>query len=164
MEFRAILTVIHILSAVVWLGFLPADLILRKSIRISRGKSGERKLISVYMGLTNLSGMIGMAGVLITGLILTATIPYYSFFSFSSNHWLTTKQIIMVLLIVLTFAFLIPSAKKVRQAIGLDLESTTYPGENTYTNLRKLETIITISNVLVLLNFLLAITHRYFGA
>ncbi|MGE5403051.1 MAG: hypothetical protein ACM3S2_21835 [Ignavibacteriales bacterium] len=161
MTLQAILTIIHILSAVVWLALIPADLVLRRNIRRSRGKSGEKRLISIYMYLVNLCGMIGMTGILITGIILISIIPYYFFFSFASNHWLATKQVIMVILLVLVFAFLIPTAKRVRGALGADLENNLPLSADSYNNLKKLETIITISNVLVLINFLLAITHRY---
>jgi len=160
----SILLTIHILSAVVWLSLLPADLVLRNSIRHSRGKDGEKKLVSVYMKLTNFTGMIGMTGILITGVILTIILPYYSFFDFSKNHWLATKQVIMVVLIVLVFAFLIPKAKKLRLAIGNDIDSSFPLTEDAVLKIKNLETIITLINVLVLINFLLAITHRFIGS
>lgn len=160
----SILLTIHILSSVVWLSVLPADLILRNSIRQSRGKDGEKKLVSIYLKLTNISGMIGMSGILITGVILTIILPYYSFFDFSSNHWLATKQIIMVILIILVFVFLIPKARKLRLAIGHDIDSGFPLTEEAVVKVRKLETIITTINVLVLINFLLAITRRFIGS
>lgn len=161
MLFQTILTVIHILSAVTWLGLVPADLVLRKNIKKSRGRHSERKLISIYLYLVNITGIIGMTGIVITGVILTSILPYYSFFSFAANHWLTTKQVIMVILIILVFALLIPAAKKVRTALGADPESEVPLNEDVYRNLGKLETIITIINVLVLINYLLAVTHRF---
>lgn len=161
MLLQAILTVIHILSAVVWLGLVPADLVLRKNIRRSRGKSSEKKLISVYLHLVNITGMIGMTGIVITGVILTSILPYYQFFNFTVNHWLVTKQVIMVVLILLVFILLIPGARKVRLALGTEAESQVPLNEDVYGNLGRLETIITIINVLVLINFLLAITHRF---
>ncbi|HEX2867319.1 MAG TPA: hypothetical protein VHO03_09770 [Ignavibacteriales bacterium] len=161
MLLQAILIVIHILSAVVWLGLVPADLVLRKNIKNSRGMASEKKLISIYLHLVNITGIIGMTGIVITGVILTSVIPYYSFFNFSVNRWLAEKQSIMVILIVLVFAFLIPRAKKVRLALGMEGNNQTPVAEGVYGNLGKLETIITIINVLVLINFLLAVTHRF---
>ncbi|MGE5352341.1 MAG: hypothetical protein ACM3P0_09680 [Acidobacteriota bacterium] len=161
MLLQAILTVIHILSAVVWLGLVPADLVLRKNIKRSKGIAPEKKLISVYLHLVNLTGIIGMTGIVITGVILTSTIPYYSFFNFTVNRWLAEKQAIMVILIVLVFALLIPKAKKVRLALGADPEAGGTLNEDVYRNLGGLETILTIINVLVLINFLLAVTHRF---
>ena len=163
MAFRAVILVIHILSAVIWLGFLPADMVLRGFIRKNRGKSGERRLISSYMVLTNLSGIIGMSGLLVTGILLVSTVPYYSFFDFASNHWLATKQVIMVILMVLVFALLIPKAKKVRLALSTNLDDPSPLGELAYGNLFSLERTITVISVLVLINFLLAVTHRFFG-
>lgn len=161
MLLQAILTVIHVLSAVVWLGLVPADLVLRKNIKKSKGSPSEGKLISVYLHLVNITGIIGMTGIVVTGVILTSILPYYSFFNFSANRWLAEKQAIMVILIVLVFAFLIPKAKKVRLALGGGLEGQASIGEGVYSNLNGLETIITIINVLVLVNFLLALTHRF---
>lgn len=159
----SVLLVIHILSAVVWLSLLPADLVLRNSIRQSRGKDGEKKLVSVYLKLTNITGIIGMTGILITGVILTSILPYYSFFDFSKNHWLATKQVIMVILIILVFALLIPKAKKIRQDLRQDLDTNFPLTEEVVLKIKNLETIITLINVLVLINFLLAITHRFIG-
>ena len=161
MLLRAILTVIHILSAVVWLGLVPSDLVLRKNIRKSKGRPSERKLISIYLYLVNITGIIGMTGIVITGIFLTSLIPGYYFFNFSFNHWLAAKQVIMVILIILVFALLIPRARKIRIALGADFESPGNLNGDVYTNLGKLETIITIINVLVLINFLLAVTHRF---
>jgi uncharacterized membrane protein len=88
----SILLTIHILSAVVWLSLLPADLILRNSIRQSRGKDGEKKLVSVYLKLSNLTGMIGMTGILITGVILIIILPYYSILIFPGTiGWLPNR-------------------------------------------------------------------------
>ncbi|MCX6150681.1 MAG: hypothetical protein NTX22_09175 [Ignavibacteriales bacterium] len=162
MTLQAILLVVHILSAVIWLSLLPADLILRQFISASKGKSGERKLLSVYLKLTNTTGIIGMTGILITGIILISVLPYYSFFQFSVNHWLATKQVIMVILIILTFAVLIPKAKKVRTELSDDFESSVELLPSFYEKLRGLWKIVTVINILVLINFLLAITHRFF--
>lgn len=160
----SVLLVIHILSAVIWLSFLPADMVLRNSIRQSRGKDGEKKLVSLYLKLNNITGSIGMTGILITGVILTSILPYYSFFDFSRNHWLATKQVIMVILIILASAVLIPKAKKIRQDLNQDLDTNFPLTEEAVIKIKKLETIITGMNVLVLINFLLAITHRFIGS
>lgn len=164
MALHAVIFVLHILSAVVWLGLLPADLSLRKYIKKYRGREGEGRLISAYLYITNISGMIGMTGVLLTGVILTFILPYYSFFDFSTNHWLAAKQVVMVILLVLVFAFLIPKARQVRTSIKGDLEETFPLNDETYRKLEGLKTIVTISNLLVLLNFLFALTRRFIGA
>ncbi|MGE5682540.1 MAG: hypothetical protein ACM34K_16860 [Bacillota bacterium] len=157
---QAVINIIHILSAVVWLGYVPADIVLRKAIKTSSGTKAEGKLISTYLKLTNIAGIIGMTGLLITGILLVSIIPYYFFFDFSSNHWLASKQVIMVILLVLVFALLIPKARKVRLSLGGEIGGTSPVSDEAHKNLKSLETIITIINVLVLINFLFAVGYK----
>jgi len=161
MTIHSILVVLHVLSVIVWLGFVPADLILRSQISSSRGKPGERNLISTYLKVANLTGIIGMTGVLLTGIFLVTALPYYSFFEFSSNHWLVTKQVLMIILILIVFLMLIPSAKKLRLLLNApDNEIALH--ENETNKLNKVYNAVTFINILVLINFLLGITHRFF--
>jgi len=108
--------------------------------------------------------MIGAIGILITGIIMVTQNPAYGFFSMSSNHWLATKQILMVILLIILGGFIIPTAKKVRAAIGKDLENQEMIDEAGYKNLQKLFKLNTAINIIVLINFLLAITHRFLGS
>lgn len=168
----AILLVIHIICAVVWLGIFPADLLLRKSIRENKQKSDVNVLISIWLKLINLGGMIGLTGLLITGIILSIILGY-GFFQFASgaNHWLYTKQVIMILLLLITFVFIIPTAKKVRVKLNDDLKNNSTSEPNTKQsmteeseveqNLNKLFNLSTLVNIFVLINFLLAITKRF---
>lgn len=160
MTIHSILVVLHVLSVIIWLGFVPADLILRSQINKFRGKQGEKSLISAYLNIANLTGIIGLLGVLLTGIFLVTSLPYYSFFSFSSNHWLATKQVIMIIIILVVFLMLIPRAKQVRGIINSP-DSDLLP-ENETNKLNKVYNTVTIINILVLINFLLGITHRFF--
>lgn len=159
MTLHSILVVLHVLSVIIWLGFVPADLILRSQITRSRGKESEGALISTYLKLANLTGIIGMTGVLLTGILLVSSLSYYSFFDFSSNHWLATKQVIMVILLLIVFLMLIPGAKKLR--LALNSAHNGFP-ENETNKLNKVYNTVTLINILVLINFLLGITHRFF--
>ncbi len=161
MLYHAILLVIHILSAVIWLSFLPADLLLRQYIANSKGKPEQKKFISFYLKQGNLTGAIGMTGVLVTGILLVLNLPFYGFFDFSANHWLATKQIIMVILVFLTAFLIVPKAKALRTKLISDLNSNENLDDNFFKNLSGLYSVITLSNVLVLINLLLAITHRF---
>ncbi|MHC1738221.1 MAG: hypothetical protein AB9882_09450 [Ignavibacteriaceae bacterium] len=158
----AILLVVHVLSSVIWLGLFPADLILRKSIRDSKGKPEEPKLILAWLKVLNIGGMIGLTGILLSGLLLTIKFDY-GFFQFASggNHWLYTKQLLMVILIILVGAFLIPGAKKVSASIKTSLNSPLLD-ESFYSSLTKLGVIVSVQNFIVLLNMLLALTRRFF--
>ena len=163
MTYHAILLVAHIISAVIWLSFLPTDLLLRQFIASSKGKPEQKKFISFYLKQGNLTGMIGMTGVFVTGILLVFYLPYYGFFQFTANHWLATKQVIMVIIILITATQLVPKAKTLRTKLTSKLDSNEELGNEFFQNLSKLYSIITISNILVLINLLLAITHRFFG-
>ncbi|HRI46559.1 MAG TPA: hypothetical protein PK559_05585 [Ignavibacteriaceae bacterium] len=159
-----ILWVIHIISAAIWFGAFPADLILRKSISENKGKSGERKLISSWLKVLNISGIIGMVGILVTGVYMSILRADYSFFQFASgqNHWLYTKQFLMIVLIVVIGALLIPRAEKIRLAIQDNLESQSSLDESTYLNIKKLGTLATTVNIIILLNILFAASRNLF--
>lgn len=155
---------LHIIFAGAWLINFATDILLRRYILSNKNKIGEKKFIHLYMTFANLFGMIGAGGILITGIALVLENPAYGFFSMSANHWLATKQILMTLLLVILVAFIIPTAKKVRIAIGKDLESQSPFSEEGYKNLQKLFTLNTIINMIVIINFIFAITHRFFGS
>lgn len=155
------LRAIHIISVIVWLGVIPADLLLRKIIRNKKGTESEKTLLSFWLKLTNLGGIVGLIGILVTGITLSITIGY-GFFQFASgaNHWLYTKQFVMVVVIVLTAAFIIPSGKKVRIEIEKSVEAKSPLTNETYKNISKLEKVLTTINVLIVFNLLLALMRN----
>lgn len=155
---------LHVVFAGIWLINLLTDSFLRRYIITNKNKTGEKKFIHLYLTFANLFGMIGAIGILITGITLVAQNPAYNFFSMRSNHWLATKQILMVVLLVILGGFIIPTAKKVRAAIGINLENHDAMKEEGYKNLQKLFKLNSAINIIVLINFLLAITHRFLGA
>lgn len=155
------LTTLHIIFAGIWLANFFIEPILRKQIIINNNKSGERKFINLYLLFLNLLGIIGSVGILISGILLVINSGLYGFFQFTANHWLTTKQVILLLILVIIGAGIIPNAKKIRLAIGSDLESTLPISEDGYKSLGKIYLLSRIVNILVLVNFILAIMHRY---
>ncbi|HPI36310.1 MAG TPA: hypothetical protein PK397_00075 [Ignavibacteriaceae bacterium] len=160
MTIYAILKLLHVLSSVVWLGLIPADYLLRKYIASNKGKEPEGTLITVWLKVVNLSGMIGLTGVLVTGIVLSITLGY-GFFQFSSggNHWLYTKQFIMLIIMILVGGLIIPRASKISKIIKNGI------GENKdtvfYSNLNKLYSQISIQNGLIFINFILAFTRLF---
>ncbi|MFA6597611.1 MAG: hypothetical protein WCS69_07800 [Ignavibacteriaceae bacterium] len=155
------LRAIHIVSVIVWLGVIPADLLLRKIIKDKKGTESEKTLLSFWLKLTNLGGMIGLTGILVTGIPLSITIGY-GFFQFASgaNHWLYTKQFVTVIVIILTAAFIIPSGKKVRIEIEKSVAEKSPLTNETYKNISKLEKVLTTINVLIVFNLLLALMRN----
>ncbi|MFA6978274.1 MAG: hypothetical protein WC209_03035 [Ignavibacteriaceae bacterium] len=155
------LRAIHIISVIVWLGVIPTDLLLRKIIRDKKGTESEKTLLSFWLKLTNLGGMVGLTGILITGITLSITVGY-GFFQFASgaNHWLYTKQFIIVIVMILIGVFVIPSAKKVRLEIEKSIAENLTLTEETYKNISKLGKILTTINILIVLNLLLALIRN----
>ena len=86
-------------------------------MRIQKIKKIEYKFISLYLQFTNLFGIVGSVGIAITGIILVALNPGYGFFDMSHAHWLATKQIIFVIILLNTFLRIIPASKKIRNFI-----------------------------------------------
>jgi len=153
--FRAI----HIISIIVWLGVIPSDLLLRKIIREKKGTESEKTLLSFWLKLTNLGGMVGLTGILVSGILMSITLGY-GFFRFASgaNHWLYTKQIVIVLVMILTGAFVIPTAKKIRLEIEKSVTAHSALSVGAYKNIAKLEKVLTTTNILIVLNLLLALS------
>ena len=162
MEFYPTLLTLHIISAGIWLSNLISSQILKKFIIKNKQKPGEKKFIILSATISNAIGMTGAIGILITGIIMTAMNPGYGFFQMSANHWLTAKQIVMVIILVIIFAFLIPRAKKVNAELNKDLEGPEPISAEGYQNIMKMGKLGMTVGMLVVLNFLLAITHRFF--
>jgi hypothetical protein len=115
-----LILLLHIISATIWLGFVPAELSLIKSIKSENNKQNKNLLVVKLLSLTNLTGMIGAVGILLTGIVLVIISPFYHFFEMKTNHWLTTKQFIILLILLITFAFLIPVSKKIKSSKKLN--------------------------------------------
>ncbi|MDP3682876.1 MAG: hypothetical protein Q8S01_03000 [Ignavibacteria bacterium] len=152
---------VHIISIIVWLGVIPADFLLRKLIREKKGTESEKTLLSFWLKLTNLGGVVGLTGVLVTGILMSMTLGY-GFFQFASgaNHWLYTKQFLMVIVIILTAAIVIPSGRKVRIEIEKSIAENSSLSDGTYKNISKLGKVLTATNIIIVLNLLLALTRN----
>ncbi|MCE1189505.1 MAG: hypothetical protein LWX56_10215 [Ignavibacteria bacterium] len=159
MSSYSIIVVLHIISALIWFSIIPADLVLRKYVLGKAGVSGQRKVISAWLQLLNLTGMAGMTGILITGIVMVLVMPGYGFFQVSSNHWLTFKQISTLAIIALTGAYIIPLGKKTRIAIGSNLENNDGLTEEAIDTLKKLVQLAEISGLLVGINLLFGLGH-----
>ncbi len=162
MEYYPTILTMHIIFAGIWLINLFSDSKLRSFVFKNKNKIGEKKFIILYLTFVNLFGIIGAAGILVTGISMVVLNSGYGFFQMTANHWLAAKQILMIVLLLIIAAFVIPTAKKIRKQIGEDLESPAGISEEAYINLKKLYSLNTIINVIVLINFLFAITHRLF--
>jgi uncharacterized membrane protein len=163
MEYYPLIIVLHIVFAGMWLTSFLLSPLFKSAIYSSKNKIGEKKFIHFYLIYSNLLGIVSSIGVLVTGIVLVILNPGFGFFSMSANHWLATKQIIMVVILVIIGGFIVPTAKKLRLSIGADLENASQLSEESYKDLNKLFKLGLAINVLVLINFLLALTHNYLG-
>lgn len=163
MEYYPTLITLHIIFAGGWIISLITDLFLKRFISKRNGLPDEKILIGLYLSFSNLLGIIGSIGILLTGVIMVIMNPGFGFFQMTANHWLTTKQILMVVLLIVIFAFVIPNAKKLRTSINNEINKQIPLGDDAYRNLRKAYRLNFIINVIVLINFLFAITHRFLG-
>lgn len=148
---------IHILSAGVWLTHWFLNLSSKSKLLNGKVDNSSKTFITFLLQHSNLIGIIGSMGVLLTGILLVVVNPGYNFFQFSANHWLVSKQIIMVLLLILIFVRLIPSAKEVKAKMN---ENNP---EALNTSLVKFYNTTNAMNIMVLLNLLLALSHRFMG-
>lgn len=163
MQFYPFILSLHIVFSGVWLVNLLVELYFKKSINASVGKSSETSLVSLYLKFVNIVGIIGAVGILVTGILMVVLNPGYQFFQFTANHWLTTKQIVMVVILILLFWKLIPTAKKLRLEIAKDLSSPVDDKSGLRSNLKKLYTLNFQMNILVVINFLMAITRIFYS-
>ncbi len=147
---------LHIIFAGIWIVNFISDSVLKKNIYSAANPETSKKLIGVYLNFVNILGIIGSMGILITGIYLVSTSGAYGFFDFSSNHWLVTKQLILIIILVLIFAFVIPTAKKVRT------EAATINSVTEISSLKKMFKINLTINILVTINLLLALSRMLF--
>ena len=155
MKYYPTMVTLHIIFAGIWLIFFAAELILKSRINSTTDKKIKTELISLYLVFTNLFGIVGSIGIAITGILLVIMNPGYGFFDMSHAHWLATKQILFVIILLNTFLRIIPAAKKVRMAITND--------EKTDTPFSSVVRINLLINILIILNFIFAITHRFYS-
>jgi len=151
-----ILLTVHIISAGMWLTNFIFSGLMNNQLKGKNLKENS-SLVKFYLQYSNILGMIGSLIILFTGVFLVVSSSLFGFFTMKANHWLTTKQIIMVVILLLTFISLIPRAKKLKAVLSGNSAS------DGQTELKAFNKINFILNVLVLINFLFALSHRIMG-
>ncbi|MCF6271403.1 MAG: hypothetical protein L3J41_16955 [Melioribacteraceae bacterium] len=145
---------LHIIFAGVWLSFFIIELVLRG--RINKEISVNENVTN-YLRFTNIFGISGSMGILLTGILLVMVNSGFGFFDMSNNHWLATKQIILIVILIITIAMLIPASRSISKELKVNSETLQK------SNLKKIFKANTIINSLVLVNFLFAITRRFYS-
>jgi uncharacterized membrane protein len=160
MPLVAFLKIIHIISVGLWLSLLVYGILLRGRIDKAKGTAEEKGLILSWTNSMSVLGLIGSMGVLITGVYLSVSLDY-GFFKFGSgaNHWLYTKQFVMVIILILVGAVMIPTVKKIKGQLMPGLLSNKPLNEETYKLLGKLKRVDISINALIILNILMAFSR-----
>jgi uncharacterized membrane protein len=122
---------------------------------IMSDSDSNQGLILFFLKYTNIAGMIGSMGLLITGILMVVMNDAYEFFRFSADHWLVTKQLIMLVILWMVFSQIIPTAKKVRAALDSGVK------EDIMASLGKLGKTGQIVTILVVVNLLMAISKNF---
>jgi hypothetical protein len=115
------IVVLHLLSVGVIVGLITSAIIgtaMRKKIA---GTPAELAAIKNAATVTPIMANIGSNGLLVTGIIMT--LMQWSFFSFSTLPWLAIKQSIFVLILIISFASLMPRGKKILNMAVAELGS-----------------------------------------
>lgn len=152
-QFYPFLVFIHILSCIVWLGFLPVEIYLIRSIKKEINQENKKLLIYKLLSLTNLTGMIGAVGILLTGILMVIILPHYNFFEFKANHWLTTKQFIVLFIMIIIFTLIIPISKKIKISLKDNVIDSKFNSFIRWNYVEKL---------MVFISFSLGFFHRFY--
>lgn len=159
-----LLKILHVVSAGLWLSLLIYGLIIRSRIKGKENTPAGKELIMTYVSVLNPLGIIGSMGILITGIILSIQ-SGMGFFQFASggNHWLYTKQFLMVIILILVGAVMIPAAKKLKSEILPSLTDSAPLTEGAKAAFKKLVKVDLSINILIILNILLAFSRYFMG-
>ncbi len=160
-----LLKILHVVSAGLWLSLLIYGIIIRSRINSREGTPTGKELIMTYVATLNPLGIIGSMGILITGIILSlqSGMGFFQFAGGGGNHWLYTKQFLMVIILILVGAVMIPAAKKLKSEILPSLNDSAPLTESATTAYGKLVRVDMSINILVILNILLAFSRYFMG-
>jgi len=149
-----VLVTIHIIAAGIWLSNFIFSSVIKDQVK--GNLRNNLNLVSFYLKYSNIIGMVGSMMILLTGITLVVMSSHFTFLEMKANHWLSTKQIIMVVILIMIFAFLIPSAKKLKKTLADNLS-----GDSEFKSFNKINLTL---NILVLINFLLAISRWFMNS
>ncbi len=158
MNFHPINVTLHIVMAGIWLSYFIIENRLKVQIKNSNTKEAKILVVKQYLNVSRLFILLLSLGVTVTGILLVVFNSHYGFFNMSNNHWLATKQILFVIILVNVFVNLLPSVKKVTRLIEQNSAENEYEK-----SLRKIFKANLLINILALLNFLFAITHKFYS-
>jgi hypothetical protein len=117
-----IFLILHIISAGIWIALAPAMTVVSGLMRKSRGTPAEYNYMRVAGVLGLMLGNIGGIGILVTGPAMVG-IHHWPWFPFDSMPWLAWKQVIYIVILLLSFGVMVPASKKTRKKLAEELQS-----------------------------------------
>jgi hypothetical protein len=157
MEYYPTLLTFHIIFAGLWLIYFIVERILKSQIKKAANIELKKQAIKIYLKFSNLFGITGSIGIAITGVLMVWQNSTFGFFDMTSNHWLATKQILFVVILLNTFISIIPTSQEIKVRMNADGDS------NVDKLLSKFYKANMLINIIVVTNFIFAITHRFYS-
>ncbi|MCP5062746.1 MAG: hypothetical protein GY936_09805 [Ignavibacteriae bacterium] len=157
MNYYPTILTFHIVFAGLWLIYFTAEIILKSQIKKAANIELKNQAISLYLKFSNLFGIAGSIGIAITGVLLVWQNSGFGYFDMTNNHWLATKQILFVIILITTFSAIIPTSQEIKARMNADGNS------NVDKLLSKFYKANMSINIIVLVNFIFAITHRFYS-
>lgn len=112
--------VLHIICAGIWVALGVVAIFLNSFRKRVAGTAGELYLMRAIIMFGAIMGNIGGIGILVTGGAMTGMV-WHGWFDFGTLPWLATKQTIFVVLLIMTFAIMLPASKKAGRMIGEEM-------------------------------------------
>jgi hypothetical protein len=158
---RNLLLVLHIISAGTLITSFPLGFILTRMSKAAQGPA-----VGIYAGLrgelSGILGQIGGIGILITGLGLIG-IDKYGFLGIggATPTWLVIKQIIYIVLLVISLGVLTPMSIRIRTAMAAARGAGAPPAE-VQAMIKRATMLGYLMNLLVFINICLAVWKQPF--
>ena len=116
---------IHICSYIAWLVAFAGSIIYATKVRSAKGVEKKRKFMRAERLITNIGAHLGAVGILISGMAMAwlPTGPQWGWFNLRLYPWLTVKQVIFLIVLVL-IGFSIKRSRAFKEAINQDQDMT----------------------------------------
>lgn len=146
--------ILHILCASAVLALIPLSMWFRSYIKKVSGTPAELTAIATEFGIGRFMGMIGTIGLLVTGGAMTG-IAHYGWFDFTNYAWLAWKQTVYVIILMISFGTMVPTAKKTMPLVMAKMKTGGLADDTIRAGARRAAIIGTTMQVLALLNLVL---------
>ena len=112
---------IHICSYIAWLVAFAGSIIYATKVRSAKETQNKRKLMRTERRITSIGAHLGAVGILVSGTAMAwlPTGPQWGWFNLRLYPWLTVKQVIFLLILVL-IGFSIKRSRVFKQAMNQD--------------------------------------------